>query len=264
MNTIRISRIGIITEGIASWSEALAVLRNQAPYQGGELPPLKPATLKPNERRRTTRTIKLALQATEEALQDCPDTQNLLSVFSSSEGDLDIIDQICRALSQPDRPVSPTQFHNSVHNAPAGYWSIGSGSLAGSNSLAGLDGGFAAGLIDAATLVLSEQQPVLLTCYDQLPPTLLQDVMPIKTPFAVALMLIPESPSQEGLARLELRLDAQGEADVMADHALERLRRSAPAARCLPLLQALAQIESPRQCRLTYLPGLNLQVSLSR
>ncbi|MET0042628.1 MAG: beta-ketoacyl synthase chain length factor, partial [Candidatus Thiodiazotropha sp. 6PLUC3] len=83
-------------------------------------------------------TIKIALQAAEEALRDYSDSEGVLSVFSSSEGDLDIIDQICLALSQEDRPVSPTQFHNSVHNAPAGYWSIGSGSHQGSTSLGGL------------------------------------------------------------------------------------------------------------------------------
>ncbi|MET0089453.1 MAG: beta-ketoacyl synthase chain length factor [Candidatus Thiodiazotropha sp.] len=259
-----LSRIGIITEGIDSWSEAAAVLRGETPYRDGELAALKPAMLKPNERRRTTRTIKLALQVTETVLQDYPDRQDLLSVFSSSEGDLDIIDQICQALCLPDRPVSPTQFHNSVHNAPAGYWSIGSASQAASCSLAALDGGFSAGLIEAASQVFSEQRPVLLVCYDQLPPPLMQSVIPIRTPFAVALLLTPEQDSQPCLAHLQLRLDAQGEPDRLANQALERLRLSAPAARSLTLLEAVAsELPSQHRC-LNYLPGLNLHLTITR
>ena len=36
----------------------------------------------------------------------------------------DTIHAVCTALTEPDYPVSPTRFSNSVHNAPAGYWSI--------------------------------------------------------------------------------------------------------------------------------------------
>ncbi len=264
MIRVGLSRIGIITEGIDSWPEAAALLRGEAPYRDGGLAPLKPAMLQPNERRRTTRTIKLALQATEEVLQGYTDTQQLLSVFSSSEGDLDIIDQICLALCQPERPVSPTQFHNSVHNAPAGYWSIGTGSQAGSCSLAALDGGFSTGLIEAATQVFSEQRPVLLVCYDQLPPPLLEQVMPILTPFAVALLLTPEQDPQPCLAHLALRLDAQGEPDRLANETLEKLRRSAPAARSLTLLEAVASDLPIQQRCLSYQPGLNLHLTINR
>ncbi|MEJ2423960.1 MAG: beta-ketoacyl synthase chain length factor [Candidatus Thiodiazotropha sp.] len=264
MIQVGLSGIGIVTDGIASWAEAAAALRNEIPYQGGELVALKPAMLKPNERRRTTRTIKLALQVAEQALQDCPDTQDLLSVFSSSEGDLDIIDQICLALAKPDRPVSPTQFHNSVHNAPAGYWSMGTGSQAGSTSLGGLDGGFATGLIEAATQVFCEQRPALLVCYDQIPPPLMQAVMPIKAPFAVALLLTPNTDKRPCLAHLTLRLDPQGVPDTLAQPELETLRLAAPAARALTLLEAVAQNAPDQQRCLTYQPGLNLHLTITQ
>ncbi|MEW8383556.1 MAG: beta-ketoacyl synthase chain length factor, partial [Candidatus Thiodiazotropha taylori] len=132
MISLSIEKIGVVAQGINNWPEASALLQGEDDYQGGELPPLKPSMLKPNERRRTTRTIKIALQAAEEALQGFTGSESLASVFSSSEGDLDIIDQICLALTEEGRPVSPTQFHNSVHNAPAGYWSIGAGARQGS------------------------------------------------------------------------------------------------------------------------------------
>jgi hypothetical protein len=231
----------------------------ESDYQGGELSPLKPSMLKPNERRRTTRTIKIALQAAEEALQDCSDCEGLASVFSSSEGDLDIIDQICLALTETGRPVSPTQFHNSVHNAPAGYWSIGAGSRQGSSSLGGLNGSFAAGLMEAAVQSVVEQIPVLLVCYDQPPPELLQPFMPISEPFSIAMLLTAESDAS--IARLSLSTDPHNTESEMTRPALERLRQSAPSARCLPLLEAIAKQQSANII-LPYLPGLNLQAEL--
>ncbi len=46
------------------------------------------------------------------------------AVFACSGGDTDVINRLCSALMLPGCPVSPQQFVNSVHNAPAGYWSI--------------------------------------------------------------------------------------------------------------------------------------------
>jgi hypothetical protein len=259
MITVGLQRIAILAQGINNWEEATALLKGDGEYRAEALPVLKPTMLKPNERRRTTKTIKIALQVAEEALRDVTDTEDLLSVFSSSEGDLDIIDQICIALSQPDRPVSPTQFHNSVHNAPAGYWSIGSGSRQGSSSLAGLDGGFAAGLMEAAVQCSVEQKPVLMVAYDQTPPHLLEAFMPIKAAFSVAMLLTPEA--KDCIARLSLQPITDGDESQMQDSALEKLRLSAPAARSLPLLEKIAQQHSA-QIVLPYLPGLNLQTEL--
>ena len=80
----------------------------------------------------------------------------IATVFASCGGDGPITHQICEVLAGPDRAVSPTAFHNSVHNAPAGYWSIATRSRAPSTSLCGHDGSFAAGLLEAATQVLAE------------------------------------------------------------------------------------------------------------
>ncbi|MCG8043460.1 MAG: beta-ketoacyl synthase chain length factor [Candidatus Thiodiazotropha endolucinida] len=259
MISLSIEKIGVVAQGINNWQEASALLQGEDDYQGGELPPLKPSMLKPNERRRTTRTIKIALQAAEEALQGFTGSESLASVFSSSEGDLDIIDQICLALTEEGRPVSPTQFHNSVHNAPAGYWSIGAGARQGSSSLGGLNGSFAAGLMEAAVQSVVEQIPVLLVCYDQPPPELLKSFMPITEPFAVAMLLNGESDSP--LARLNLNTRPDGSESQLSKPALEKLRQSAPSTRSLPMLQAIARHQSA-EITLPYLPGLNLQVEL--
>jgi hypothetical protein len=178
------------------------------------------------------------------------------SVFASSGGDLGIVDRICCALGEPDRPVSPTHFHNSVHNAPAGYWAIGAGCRAGSLSLSGYDGSFAAGLLEAAALVASGDAPVLLVAYDTLPPASFAAARPIGAAFGVALALVP--PGHEAgpvIARLHIGLvaaDDGADGDPLADAALEALRLANPAARALPLLAAIAR-GAPATVRLPYI-----------
>jgi hypothetical protein len=255
--------IGVVAEGLPGWEKTASILRQEIPYTWSELPSLKPIMLQPNERRRTTRTIKIALQAAEEAMQTWDACDSLQSVFSSSEGDLDIIDQICQSLALPDRPVSPTQFHNSVHNAPAGYWSMGSGSQAASTSLAGLEGSFASALVEASVQVVSENRPILMVCYDQPPPPLLKDFIPIQAPFSVALLLTPKTSEFLTIARLQLQPSAtERQLSQMKQPVLEQLRLAAPAAKSLPLLDALAIGESSYQKCLPYLPGLNLIVDI--
>ena len=57
------------------------------------------------------------------------DPATLPSVFASTHGDLAITDYMCETLATDPTAVSPTKFHNSVHNAAAGYWTIGYGRL---------------------------------------------------------------------------------------------------------------------------------------
>jgi hypothetical protein len=208
-----------------------------------------------NERRRTTQTIRLALQAAEDALAGAGlAPEDLSSVFASASGDLDIVDRICVALCLPDRPVSPTHFHNSVHNAPAGYWAIAGHSMAGSTTLAAYDATFSGGLMDALAYVAAESAPVLLVAYDNRTPDALQTMRPVAAPFAAALILTP-TVGVSCLGRITASLSGTGEHEtVCIDTSLETLRRSNPAARALPLLTALARNERAR-ILLPYLDG---------
>ncbi|MCU7935711.1 MAG: beta-ketoacyl synthase chain length factor [Candidatus Thiodiazotropha sp. (ex Dulcina madagascariensis)] len=262
MIKVRLHSVGILAPGLAGWRETASLLRKETAYTASELSPLKPASLKPNERRRTTNTIKLALQAADEALKQWPDPQQLISVFSSSEGDLTIVDQICTALSQQERPVSPTQFHNSVHNAPAGYWSIGAGSRQASTSLGGLDGCFAAALLEASVQTLTEGKPALMVCYDLPPPKPLADFIHLRDPIAVALLLSAENTPGDVLADIALQPGLGAEENRMTDDTLETLRLAAPAGRSLPLLQAVAN-RTAAKLSLPYLPDLDLHLEVS-
>jgi hypothetical protein len=262
MITVAVRAVGLMAPGLTGWQASLPILRGETPYTEQALPPLKPEMLKPNERRRTTQTIKLALVAADDALQQIDRPGELLSVFASTEGDLDIINQICLALTREQRPVSPTQFHNSVHNAPAGYWSIATGYRQASTSIASLQGTFAAGLLEAALQADLEGKPVLLVCYDLPAPAPLDQLIANTTHFASALLISPACETGDRLATLGLKTAAETTQTPLQDPQLEGFRAALPAARALPLLQALARREASH-LQLPYIKDLGLCVEIT-
>ncbi len=261
MNPLYLEAISLRAPGLAGWEESQAVLLGEQPYRAEAMPKSTVILLPANERRRTTATIKLALQVAQEALaQTHVDAQMVCTVLASSGGDSSVVHAICTALLQPDRPVSPTQFHHSVHNTPAGYWSIATGCKLPSTSLSAYDGSFVAGLREASTLALAEMKPVLLIAYDLPLPFPLSAQRRIIAPFAVALLLNPVATKQR-LALLRLHLDTTGSACTLNDMALEQLRIGNPAARCLPLLQGIAQ-QTAQSVRLDAGHGTVLSVEI--
>lgn len=244
--TAHVLGIGLIGPGLPDWPAGRAVLRGEIPYAAAACDPPMPAMLDGAERRRSSRTIRLALEAARQAAgpSGLP-VESLPVVFGSAAGDTQILTRLLETLHDPQRPVSPTLFHNSVHNAPAGYWTIGGGCQQTYTSLAAHDATFGAVLLKGMIQLATEARPVLLACYDDaMPPPLLQ-VRPIPQPFAVALVLSPH-PAASAIA-LRLGRDtgdgaADGRAGLSAPRlaALGRLWRDNPAARALPLLEALA------------------------
>jgi hypothetical protein len=231
--------IGVAAPGLLGWPLSQEVLAGRAPYAPAELPPFTPTLLPANERRRATRTIKLALQVAQEALEQAgANAAEMPSVFATSEGDIEIADRICRALAMEERPVSPTDFHNSVHNAPSGYFAIACGSRRPSTSLSAADGTLAAGLLEAATQLAAEPGRILLICYDQPAPEPLASACPMSGPFGAAFVL--GSDPDGACAALELRTSSVAAESVMEAPALETVRRGNPAGRALPLLAQLA------------------------
>ena len=149
------------------------------------------------------------------------------------------------------RLISPTDFHNSVHNAAAGYWHIAAGSHAASSTLSAYDGSFAAGLLEASLQVRVETQDTMLVAFDLPAPEPLHSKRPIAHPCSVALVLTRER-NASSLAALSCTITGDKE-DPLADAALETLRLGNPAARALPLLSRLARNEPGR----VVLPGAN-------
>lgn len=241
---VSVESLGLMAPGMAGWEAARPVLRGEQALDRQDLPAFRPNLLPPNERRRTTALIKLALQTAEDALRHNPYSMSeLASVFASSEGDGEVVDRICQSLTLPERPVSPTHFHNSVHNAPAGYWAIASHSRQFSTSLAAGADTFAAGLIEAATVANEQQAPVLLICYDYALPSALAGRGYVDVSFATAFLLTgSEDVSAPGCLQLELK--AGTTRPPVLPETLATLREHNPAAAALPLLVALAKGEA--------------------
>jgi len=263
-NTLRasIAGIGLIGPGLTGWPAAAAILRGEAAYEPAAIVVPAPSALPPAERRRTGQIVRLALAVGFEAARAAAaDVSRLATVFSSSGADGDNCHAICEALASDDRQISPTRFHNSVHNAASGYWGIASGSMAPSTSICTYDATFAAGLLEGVAQVAASGAPVLVIACDTPYPPPLHAARPLPGSFGVALMLTPDAGATT-LARLELAL-AQSPIDMMDDPALDALRLAIPAARSLPMLQVLARSAEAR-ITLDYLPGLQLTVTIER
>ncbi|MGH8273658.1 MAG: beta-ketoacyl synthase chain length factor [Gammaproteobacteria bacterium] len=244
MKAFALRSVSIAAPGLPDWETARTVLAGKAAYVPSELGKLKPAWLPANERRRLSNVMRLALYVGEQALEatDCA-RETPTSVFASASGDGDIIHAICEELAQPAPAVSPTQFHNSVHNAPAGYWAIAAGSHHASTAIGAHDASFAAGWIEAALLAEETQEPVLLVAYDRPFPDPLDAKRHLDASFACALLL-DVNPDVEGIAQIIMGNSGPAAETALDDPALEALRRGNPAARALPLLALIARGES--------------------
>jgi Beta-ketoacyl synthase, N-terminal domain len=257
-----VESVGLLGPGLPSWPASRPILSGLAQYVTGEVMLRAPESLPPAERRRTGAPVKLALGAGLDALARSERSAgSLATVFASSGADGEMIHQICEVLATAERDVSPTRFHNSVHNAPAGYWSIALRSRAPSTSLCCFDWSFAAGLLEACAWSLTEAEPVLLISYDLPYSEPLHAVRPMAGTLGTALLLAPQ-PTAAGFARLDVRVEGKaGKATQMKDAALEVLRGRNPTGRALPLLSALAG-PSTAQLTLDYLDGA-LSISVS-
>ena len=189
--------------------------------------------LPPAERRRCAPSVAWALAVAQEAVSHSGlEAGAFAVVFVSSDGDGDIVHRLCSALATPAAEVSPTDFHNSVHNAATGYWSIGTHSSAPSTALCAYDSSFAAGLLEAACQIATERRPVLLVAVDLPYPPPLAAHRPVQHGFACALALEPGR-------GLEISRELNGAA-TPPPAGLENFEGNAAAA-CLPLLAALAR-----------------------
>ena len=232
--------IGLVGPGLDGWQASRALLAGTAAYVQRPTVVVASDLLPAAERRRTGLPVKLALAAGREAFVNAQrDAATTATVFTSSSGDGENLHYICSTLASTEREISPTRFHNSVHNAPAGYWSIATRSQAPSTSLCCRDASFAAGLLDAAAQIAVDGEPVAVITYDQAYPEPLHAVRPLNANVGMALVLTAQ-PTAQVFAALDVSYAPGANATPMTDSELDHLRATVPAARCLPLLAALA------------------------
>ena len=263
MMHVALQGVGLYAPGLPNWQAAMPVLRGDLPWQNDPVPAVT-LPLPAAERRRTSGCARAAWAAAEQALSSSGiDARAVSTVFASSGGDGVILHQLCTALASPERAVSPTLFHNSVHNAPAGYFSIATGSQAASTSLCHHAAPFAAGLLEAAVQVSTENRPVLLVGFDLVAPFPLAPLWPAQRDFAVALLLAPPS---ESTALAQWQIAPTSMAPIARPDSTDWLTQFAhanPVAESLYLLSALTSATAV-QHRLPYLDNLSLEVACTR
>lgn len=242
--------VGIAAPGLPDWPAFKAVLA------GGPIDPEARPTvsqlLSPRERRRAPAAVKLSFAAAEEACAMAGlAPAEPVAVFSSGMGDLDITDYMCRILVETPELLSPTRFHNSVHNAASGYWSIGAGATGDVTAMSGWRDSAVAGLIEVLGRIACEPDPVLVVIYDDVAKGPMSELWPSQQPFCCALILAPAGHERP---MMRLRADCQTERrDEQDDAHIERAETGIslpailqqriednPAARALPLLALIA------------------------
>ncbi|MDM7554943.1 beta-ketoacyl synthase chain length factor [Xanthomonas fragariae] len=252
-----IEGIGFWTQGLPTWDAAVAFVR------GGELQETSarpaPQLLAANERRRAPDTVAVSLEA---ALAACTaagrEPARLPSVFTSTYGDLAIADYMCTTLASDPTAISPTKFHNSVHNAAAGYWTIGTGAMTPATAISASRASFAQGLLEALVQLTASMDAVLLAAYDARSIGPLGRVAPSQGLLGAALVL--GAPAQAGKPQLLVRLD-EG-VPSSADGPLSRHAAGNAMAPMLPLFNLLAG--SGESVALYAGPGRVLRVEVQR
>ena len=239
-----VTGLGFWSPALPGWPIARDVLLGIAVPPAG--PPARVAArlLAPTERRRASDTIAIALEVAASACEMAKtDPCSLPSIFASTHGDLPINDYMCSTLVSSPLLCSPTKFHNSVHNAASGYWTIGTGCVKQSTALTAWMHTFANGLLEALVQATADDTPVLFVAYDVAARGPLIAISPSAGLLAVALILDPHPAAGDPRPRLSCRIESApliGDphpvpprwADILPENAMRQ---------CLPLFAALAR-----------------------
>lgn len=253
-------------DGLALWSPALPgwdVARDA--LRGGPLPATatRPAgtLLGANERRRAPDAVLVALEVAQAAVRASGAALDALpSVFTSTHGDLAVVDALCRTLAADPLLLSPTRFHHSVHNAASGYWAIASGCRRPSTAIAAFGHAFAAGWLEAAAQSRADATPVLLVGVDTAACGALASVNRSRGLLGVALVLAP----QRGPAsrwRVDSRLLPEACAPAALRSAAAQALSHNAMGDALPLFESLA-CEAPAHIALPLGAHLHLALTL--
>lgn len=242
---------------LPGWDIARAALRGEgAPTD----PPARrpaPQILAAAERRRAPDTVAVALEVASAAVAAAGrSAAELPSVFACAHGDLAINDYMCATLAANPTQLSPIKFHNSVHNAAVGYWTIGTGCQQASNSLAAYDCSFTAGLLEAAAQCACDAQAVLLVGFDVEAVGPLRQVHRSEALLAGAFVIAPER-TERSLAAFDWSLVHGDSVPALPRSDAARHLPANAIADALPVFEALADVAAAHA-------GAPLRLPLSR
>jgi hypothetical protein len=255
------TELRVQVEGVGVWSPQLTgvdALGRLLDGQALEEPLARPdaATLSINERRRAPESVLVAIEAASQAVaMSRRNADSLACVFASAYGDQATTDYMCRVLAHSPTELSPTRFHNSVHNASAGYWTIATDCRAPSTAVCAGYASFGAALLEAAAQVCADHRPVLLVCSDTASTGPLGEVIDCRIAFGCALVLSPFS--EAAALPLYLSLVPETAGDAQLPEPCNAWMRDNPSAACLPLLAVL--VRGAGQCVLAASERLGLR-----
>ena len=195
----------------------------------------------------------------------------LPSVFASTHGDLAITDYMCETLASTPELLSPIRFHNSVHNAAAGYWAIATGNMRPYTAISAGRYSFGNGLLEALVQAQSDNESVLLVAYDIAARGPLANVVSSTGRLGCALVLgCQPTPTAKYVLQWQLRETGQQQENTPSTEpaCLEMARTESASlvagnamAPALPMFEAIACSPGGGVCPIG--PNLHLELELS-
>ncbi len=203
--------------GIALWAPGFDDLARLA--AGDRLPdPLikapKAEILPARLRRRCSLLTRMSAEVVAKAsAQAAIDTSLATVVLASVYGEIRTTGQLLVMMAEePGSPLSPTRFHNSVHNTPIGYLSIACSNHQGSTAISAGPRTLAMAMLEAATVIAAGEGPVVVVIVEEpLPEGLALDG---GTYDALAVAFVVESARDAGI---RVRLGRSASADPLPE-----------------------------------------------
>jgi hypothetical protein len=231
-----------------SWSSLADLLQNSDLVAEDELKKIagpKPQIIPANERRRAPLPVRLAVESSWQASQMANiNPKDLSCVFVSGFGDTQLTDYMCSVLASDSKELSPTKFHNSVHNAAAGYWTISTGCQQAANSIAGFKHSVALTLMEGMLQCVEENKPILLAFFDAPVSAVLTDILGQGNSFSCALVIVPDNyySGYDYLKKIKATIkyhSCEWPSLAAQNNALIQYYINNPSARILPFLEVL-------------------------
>lgn len=169
-----------------------------------------PNALTPKERRRVGELITIAIEVAQQACEAAKvSPTDIPSVFTSAMGDSAITDYMCTKLASGGLAMSPTKFHNSVHNAASGYWTISCENRQPSTFVTGFEYSFGISLFEAVSQAIYYRKPVLLVSVDIASSQPLYDVCQIGHSIGFAYVIEPAKANRRFIEVSRVKLDSK-------------------------------------------------------
>ena len=238
--------VGVLAPGLNGWSAARDVLAGATPWRDAPVAMPDVRHLPVTERRRVNATSRWAIAVADEATAtlDAAARASMSAVFASADGDGDVLDQTLAALASPQPALSPTLFHNSVFNAPVGYWSIATRSTGWATMICAGEGSFAAVLLEAAAQACASDGAVLCVCVDLGYPERLAALHAPGRSFACGIVVDAGPVADGGFGSIEIDAAAIAPERGAARVALAAGFAGNAAAAAIPVLARIARRES--------------------